>query len=73
MSGARKGFSSDSEEFIWFVNGKSLLYSNFPAGEPDNAGDNEACIEIFLSGDNYWWNDFICDQKIGFICQNRSC
>lgn len=55
---------------VWFANGKPIVYSKFLIGQPDNAGNNEACVEVFVDHSNkVFWNDFICDQKIGYICQ----
>ena len=40
-------------------------------GQPDNAGDNEDCVELNV-GDPAapFWNDLPCDHPIGFACED---
>lgn len=62
---------------IWFVNGRPVVYQKFAPGQPDNAGDKEACVEVFAQKSlgylwnevNVMWNDVRCDAKLGYICQ----
>lgn len=67
LSGVRR---KSSPELVWFVNGRPLIYSKFSTGQPDNAGNSEACVELFVDQQNeILWNDFNCDRMIGYICQ----
>lgn len=58
-----------SPELFWFVNGKPLVYSKFFVGQPDNFLLIEGCVEVFVYQKEIFWNDFVCDRKIGYICQ----
>ena len=43
-------------------------YTYWSAGQPDNAGNKEDCVNIFENGE---WNDLQCgDQRVyGYICK----
>ena len=52
-------------EFIWF-NGEAITYTNWSAGEPDNAGGWEDFAEILSDGT---WNDFANDSAKRYILE----
>lgn len=67
ISGVRR---KSSPELVWFTNGRPLVYNKFQNGQPDNAGNIEACVEVFVNRRNeILWNDYNCEGKIGYICQ----
>ncbi|ENN76496.1 hypothetical protein YQE_06949, partial [Dendroctonus ponderosae] len=58
---------------VWFNSGKPLIYTNFADGQPDNAGNDEECVEFFMPLEkSYKWNDINCGHKAGYICQVRN-
>lgn len=54
-------------EFYWVNSGENVRYSNWAAGQPDNAGQ-EHCGEI-RGHYQYMWNDHQCDQRKYFVCE----
>ncbi|XP_074855559.1 pulmonary surfactant-associated protein D-like [Carettochelys insculpta] len=48
------------------LSGEAIAYSNWAAGEPNNAGGSEDCVEIYPDGR---WNDKSCNEKRLIICQ----
>jgi len=53
------GFSDKNTEgtFEWF-DGSTVTYTNWAGSEPNNAGGDEDCTQIFADG---FWNDLNCD------------
>jgi len=45
-------------------------YTVWTSGQPDNAGGNEACVNIWPVY-SYQWNDARCDQAYCFVCEDR--
>uniref|UniRef100_A0A3Q2XGB6 Galactose-specific lectin nattectin-like n=2 Tax=Hippocampus comes TaxID=109280 RepID=A0A3Q2XGB6_HIPCM len=52
------------DNFIW-TDGETFKFSNFGAGQPDNTGGNEDCVEI--RGDSLW-DDDECTDLNPFVC-----
>ena len=48
--------------------GKSLKYTFWNKGEPNNYGKKEDCIEVGHHG-GFKWNDINCNSKYHFICE----
>jgi len=46
--------------------GMNVGYSDWNAGEPNNYGGNEHCLQL-ANGD--WWNDFRCSEPFEFTCE----
>ncbi|XP_066245200.1 C-type lectin 37Db-like [Euwallacea similis] len=70
IGGSRNGSPNDA--YLWFATGEDISYNKFSKGQPDKAGGVEACVHIFVTDDHqFFWNDWICTNKIGFICQVR--
>ncbi|XP_059485384.1 C-type lectin domain family 4 member K-like isoform X2 [Neocloeon triangulifer] len=61
-------------KFYWAGTGQPFgAFNDFPAGQPNNAGNNEHCIHLHHSwgGENtFAWNDINCEtQHFRFICE----
>ena len=58
--------SSAEGHFVWQHSNKSLSWSNWHQGEPNNAQGGEDCVKV-----SYWglnggsWYDFSCDKRKG--------
>ena len=47
-----------------------MTYQNWNAGEPNNWGDGEDCVEMFVvEHARGLWNDHFCTDKNEYICQ----
>lgn len=58
----------DSEnDFVW-QDGSSLNFSSWieETNEPNNAGGNEDCVQLFPST---FWNDINCNLRLHYICE----
>ncbi|XP_067386173.1 pulmonary surfactant-associated protein D [Emydura macquarii macquarii] len=49
-----------------YLNGQTLVYSNWQTGEPNNANGVEDCVEVSSTGK---WNDKSCDEKRLIVCE----
>ncbi|XP_062533501.1 C-type lectin 37Da-like [Armigeres subalbatus] len=73
------GGSDLAEEgvFIWVATGERVTYANWKKDEPNNAGQNEDCIQLaYIPSANYnWsWNDNPCaETSLYFICESVEC
>ncbi|WP_423055595.1 lectin-like protein [Acetobacterium carbinolicum] len=67
------GGTDGIKEGTWqWLTGESFNYSNWEAGEPNNAGVGENCLGI-VNGSKMQWNDFPGDAtEGGFIVENDS-
>jgi hypothetical protein len=57
--------STDADEegtFFWVSSGKSLNFTNWREGEPNNNRRNEDCVEMAF--DTGRWNDVGCNWQI---------
>lgn len=52
-------------QFSW-VTGDDFDYDNFGAGQPDDAGGNEDCVELLADGT---WNDRSCVARLAPLCE----
>ncbi|KAG8549916.1 hypothetical protein GDO81_018968 [Engystomops pustulosus] len=57
-----------TEGIFRYSDGKSLVYSNWSPGEPNQSGE-EDCVEMQLNGK---WNDKSCKEKRLIICEFQS-
>ncbi|XP_066149618.1 C-type lectin 37Db-like [Euwallacea fornicatus] len=70
IGGSRQGSPNDA--YLWFATGEPMVYNKFSKGQPDRAGGVESCVHLFNTDNHeYFWNDWGCMNKIGFICQVR--
>ncbi|XP_033107429.1 macrophage mannose receptor 1-like isoform X2 [Anneissia japonica] len=59
-----------NKQFRW-TDGTTVDYTNWAAGEPNEAGGGEDCVELI--GSEYQaglWNDNSCGKMNGYICQD---
>lgn len=61
---------NDGSHFYWATNGKGFVYGAWNVGQPDNAGNNEHCIELAAWGKFYKYNDLGCHVLRPFICSS---
>lgn len=63
------GMSDREEEGDWrWVDGSTLTYDPWGAGEPNNAGNNEDCAHSNWRGDGVW-NDLPCGRREPYVCE----
>lgn len=67
-----KKCKSCMSDLIWAVSSKPIVYRNWASGQPDNAGNNEDCIELRRSL-GWTWNDITCSANNAYICESRCC
>jgi hypothetical protein len=64
------GFHDTVVEGRWeWANGEPVTWTHWSAGEPNNAGGAEDCMEIRWSG--YAWNDNNCALVKPYVCETR--
>lgn len=59
--------------FVWHDTGMELTFSNWNRAQPDNAGGTEHCGHMRylpVTNWNWHWNDWPCDMKLAFVCEN---
>lgn len=66
-SGINLGFNS----YQWMGNGKSVMYTDWASGEPNNSNNNEHSLLIWkvVQDGDLKWNDGTCDSNLNFICE----
>lgn len=60
----------DNRNYIWIENGQPFTYTNWKLNNPDFSLNNEYCIQIVVD-ENIVWNDNVCENKYGLICEKR--
>lgn len=60
--------------FVWQSTGRPLKYTNWHSHGPNNWCDEtnvcENCVGLWYVGKKRReWNDFICTQKLYFVCE----
>ncbi|CAB3379457.1 Hypothetical predicted protein [Cloeon dipterum] len=60
--------------FYWSGVGKTMeTFWYFEKGQPDNANNNENCVQYFvdsrIAGATYKWNDDNCNTPFRFVCE----
>lgn len=61
---------STKGSFVW-NDGSPLLTSSslWNAGEPNNSGGNEDCVQMHISRDILALNDNVCGKTFRYICE----
>ncbi|XP_061176828.1 adhesion G-protein coupled receptor D1-like [Saccostrea echinata] len=67
------GNKSSSGIWTW-IDGSPINQTHWFPGEPNNSGEKEFCLQMWLESDTVYWNDISCDSKIsgGYVCQKTS-
>ncbi|XP_030562002.1 C-type lectin 37Db isoform X2 [Drosophila novamexicana] len=52
------------------ANGRDAQFLSWSAGQPDNIGGVEHCIELWLSGSTFQMNDAQCEMPFHFVCES---
>lgn len=55
--------------FFWIDSGKNFTFTNWHGIQPDNAGNNEHCVEMFARSGK--WNDRPCSHSTLFVCEKN--
>ncbi|XP_064547691.1 C-type lectin 37Db-like isoform X6 [Drosophila montana] len=50
--------------------GEDALFLRWSAGQPDNIGGVEHCVELWLSGNTFQMNDAQCELAFHFVCES---
>merc|ERR1712154_288303 len=53
--------------FTQWIDGSAIPFTAWSPGEPNNAGNNEDCTEIY--SEKKKWNDLKCSTHRAFICE----
>jgi hypothetical protein len=62
------GLNDRTEEGVWrWTDGTELGWDSWNAGEPNDYGDGEDCVELRWDRDN--WNDVSCSNSRPFVCE----
>ncbi|XP_065170343.1 C-type lectin 37Da-like [Atheta coriaria] len=56
--------------FFWMSTGKPITFSKWSHPQPDNAGGRENCINLWNTDGVFTWNDWGCDNKLYYICED---
>ncbi|XP_053383513.1 C-type lectin mannose-binding isoform-like [Mercenaria mercenaria] len=68
------GLTDDAVEntWIWYDTNEKTEYTDWAPNQPDNAGNNEDCVEFNMSsGYNGHWNDAPCHVNLLPICEQQ--
>ncbi|XP_028416050.1 neurogenic locus notch homolog protein 1-like [Dendronephthya gigantea] len=64
------GMYRKSGSIFYTVRDEEISYGNWNPGEPNNAGGNENCVEMF-NGATGKWNDLPCSISRHYFCQRQ--
>lgn len=62
--------SQRESSFVWESDNSPLTYTDWASGEPNNALNNEDCLQLRKSLD-YKWNDNLCTHIRSYICEKQ--
>eukprot|EP00105_Crassostrea_gigas_P034317 XP_019918465.1 PREDICTED: type-2 ice-structuring protein-like [Crassostrea gigas] len=63
------GRKDNNGHWVW-NDGRPVHHKYWAPDEPNNAGQKENCLEYFLKGPGYLWNDRTCTDIGGYVCQS---
>lgn len=58
----------NEDNFFWASTGECFSFEPWHENQPDNAGNNENCVELRNLNDVYKLNDNNCNASRYFIC-----
>uniref|UniRef100_A0A1I8NM55 C-type lectin domain-containing protein n=1 Tax=Stomoxys calcitrans TaxID=35570 RepID=A0A1I8NM55_STOCA len=64
--------TSRERDFYWSPSGRKMDFSNWAEGQPDNDEYKEHCVHARGIWAYFRWNDYACDNRLGFICEEHS-
>ncbi|XP_075157278.1 lectin subunit alpha-like [Haematobia irritans] len=73
--GANDQFNADmntKRPFYWTTSGKTMTFSYWHQGEPNNERNQEHCVHTFSFNPDFRWNDVSCSNQYGFICEEKN-
>ncbi len=64
------GYNDRTTEGTWaWANGDAVAYTNWAAGEPNDSGGNEDCMQFGRYYPAYTWNDEPCSSSFRYVCE----
>ena len=57
------------DEWTW-TDGSSWNFTDWNPAQPDNAHNNENCLNMFSSRRTGKWNDYPCTRELKFLCKS---
>ncbi|KAG5877305.1 hypothetical protein JTB14_021100 [Gonioctena quinquepunctata] len=63
------GTTMPDDHWVWLSTGRPILFTNWAPNEPDNAGGNEKCLEVYTTIEALLWNDHGCTEEKYVICE----
>ena len=57
-------------KWVWNPTGRSLSYTNWYSGQPDNSKGDQHCL-TFNHGNPGEWDDEQCSREYRYVCQRR--
>lgn len=68
LGGINLGNVGNDPSYYWMGYDRSVNFTDWLPGQPDNYGNHENCLEI-LTAQNYKWNDNTCTTLGNFVCE----
>ncbi|XP_050509201.1 mannose-binding protein C-like [Diabrotica virgifera virgifera] len=62
------GSKFDDNKWYW-LKGEAMVFTNWKAGEPNNANGNEDCLAISNGGTSTGWDDEVCSVQLYPVCE----
>ena len=60
-------------DFKYSTSNVSVCFDDWNPNEPNNAGQQEHCVEFTKNGEVWKWNDINCAHPRNFICEQSKC
>ncbi|XP_018561629.1 perlucin-like [Anoplophora glabripennis] len=66
------GTTLSDAHWVWLATGRPIIYANWFPTQPDNAGNNEKCLEVRYvpASKTMMWNDHVCTVPKHVICES---